>query len=202
MQGLGGLTPGLGRGATMSGNKADAPADPSPIKYGKLGPDASTPTADTFSAPAAGLYQLVAIGGGGYVGTPGGTLTSGGGGALGIITRRLRRGDVVSLLLGNTYGDTSNNNDTVLTFPDGSVARARGGKNGGNGYQGGTASGFDINVSGSQGGPTNTAGGEAGYYGPFGGGAHPAPGHGGRNLSGGFQAFATPGRVTITYVEA
>lgn len=196
MQGLGGLAPGLNRGATMSGNKALGFTDPSPTKYDKLAViNISPPTLDTFTAAAAGLYQFAAIGAGGLVVSA----TSGGGGALGIITKRLRRGDVVAIQLGCAAGDSLAKNDTILMFPDGSVATAGGGKNGNNGSQGGVATGFDVNVQGSPGGAGVPVGGVSGAFGPFGGGSHPAAGHGSDNVGVSLTGYPMPGRVTINY---
>lgn len=199
MQGLGGLAPGLKRGATMSGNKNDGSALPSmpSVKFDKLGAigTATQPTY-IFAAPVAGIYEFLAIGGGGILADS----TSAGGGSLGIIRKYLTRGASVSMLLGNGYDDTVNN--TVITFPDGSTATAGGGKDKIHGSGGGVATGFDISVPGGNGGSGVPAGGAAGAYGDLGGGAHPAPGHGSSNNGTGVAGYPMPGRVTITYVGA
>lgn len=199
MQGLGGLAPGLKRGATMSGNKNDGSALPTmpSVKFDKLGA-ISTPTQPSyvFTAPVAGIYEFVAIGGGGAMADS----TSAGGGSLGIIRKYLTRGASVSILLGNGWNDTANN--TVVTFPDGSIATAGGGKDKIHGSGGGVATGFDISVPGGNGGSGVPAGGAAGAYGDIGGGGHPAPGHGASNSGVGVVGIGMPGRVTITYVGA
>ena len=164
MQGLGGLAPGLGRGATMSGNRP-ASGSNTPLAYILAGMSFD-PLSATYTVVKAGRYRIVAWGGGGTR-----VSSDGGGGGLAIKDVRLSLSSAVSITVGSAAGAASSRNNTSVTLPDGTTILANGGVN--DGGAGGTASGGDINVSGS-------VGGQAGSYDVYvGGAAAQNPGGGG-----------------------
>lgn len=179
MQGLGGLAPGLNRGASMSGNRASDAGSAFPIVFTQdgYGNNGGAKITTSYSPSRSGRYQFIGWGAGAYnSGTPGG-----GGGALVVRTKRLAAGESVGIQIGSCYNGASNS-DTVFTFPDGVSSTAGGGAY--NGTTAGTASGGDINVNGTN------AGAAASYGALVGGQAnHQTPG-------GGF----TGGRATVIYL--
>lgn len=199
MQGLGGLAPGFSRGATMSGNKAGGLADANPIKFSRVGiRSADVSTSYTVDVP--GLYQFALYSRGG----DGSTNLGGGGGSLAIRTVRLRKSDVVAILL-------AYNADSTVTFPDGSVMTAGRGGNASAGVSvgpGGIATGGDVNQSGTAGSSANPNyyGGDAPSYLGFVGGLGSnspnfgsAPGGGGNGAS---QQTGSQGQVIVSFVGA
>lgn len=198
MQGLGGLAPGLKRGATMSGNKP--PTDvTTPLAYQLHGvTSGALPLTGTFVADRAGRYKVVAWGPGGARPDTGGTSNAnGGGGGLAIKTVRLNKGQSLAIEIQiPSFGVGSENNNTAVTFPDGTVMRAYTGKFSG---AAGAATGGDINVSGSPGviGSPGAAGAAASYGEFIGGAGLQSPGGGG-----GFAISFTPGvgEVLVLYL--
>lgn len=183
MQGLGGLAPGLNRGATMSGNKAGGIADLNPVKLMRVGSPSATATFN-FTATTGGLYQIVIDGPG--ASASGGT--GGGAGAKCVKTVRLRKDEVIAFSLGQP--DTTH---TTATLPDGAVMTARGSTF--TSGVGGTATGGDINLPGG-----NASGGTGGanpsYAGYFGGAANHTPGGGSSTSLGNLGASM----ATVVYV--
>lgn len=197
MQGLGGTSPGLSRGATMSGNKAGGASDPSPIKLLQAGPDftGSSGASVTFTAPKPGLYQFAAWGGGGV----GGGGAGAGGGSLAIRTVRLSLSQQVPIVVASS-GGSSTCPATTVTFTDG-VMTAGTGINAASTGLGGVASGGDINVNGADASGTN--GGAGATYGGFtGGGGATGVVNGSTPGGGGSAANVTgaAGLVVVTYV--
>lgn len=139
--------------------------------------------ARTFTAERSGRY-LIRYWGPGGCGT---TSVGGGGGAYGEVTRRLARGQQLSMDIGRPYqpGISTSPLPTRITFPGGEVVTAAGGYPGGhatNPGQGGAATGGDVNVSGSS---------ASGANGGAGGGSDDAPGGaGGLNPSGNTNTLA------------
>ena len=200
MQGLGGLAPGLKRGATMSGNKP--PTDvTTPLPYQLHGTINDGPRSGTFVADRAGRYKVVAWGPGGTRTDSNGTSgANGGGGGLAIKTVRLNKGQSLGIEIPLPSGSALNdNNNTAVTFPDGTVMRAYTGTrtNTGSLVPGGAATGGDINVSGEPGvvGAPGAAGAAASYGEFIGGGAKQAPGGGGGPLPG-----TGVGQVLVLYL--
>lgn len=155
MQGLGGLAPGLNRGATMSGNKAGGARDPYPIKFMVAGltqnQGAVAPT--SFTADKTGFYQFAAWG-------AGNTSTSAAA-SLAIRTVWLIKDQIIPIVVGSSHNSGTDYHTTV-TFPD--VAMVAQGN-------GGSATGGDVNVS--------AVGAVAGTYGGYiGGPRYCAPGGG------------------------
>lgn len=198
MQGLGGLAPGLNRGATMSGNKAGGLADVNPVKLLRVGKS----TADvsiSFLAEIPGLYQFALYSNGGN-GSPN---LGGGGGSLAIKTKRLRKSEVATILLAYNAAST-------VTFDDGSVLTAGRGGNTNPGVSvgaGGVATGGDVNLSGTSGSASGAAylGGSApSYLGFVGGQSADTPVLGNATPGGGGTGFAQqagcPGQIIVTYV--
>lgn len=163
MQGLGGLAPGLNRGATMSGNKSGT----NDGSYGVvlMRTAGGTTVSDTFTVPSAGLYRT-AIYGAGAVGPSAG----GGAGGLAIRTLRLLKDEVLPYTI-------APNDDTgtasTITFRDGVVMTA----NSPTGATGAGATGGDINLTGANGSGA-TGGAAPSYGGLVGGGAGLTPGGG------------------------
>jgi hypothetical protein len=136
-------------------------------------PSFGLPGTYTFRASRTGAYKFVAWGGGGAgMNSQGGAAWgAGGSAAYGEITKTLAAGQLVTVQVGPSNGGT-----TQLAFPDGSIATATGGSGPTSapaGGLGGTATGFDVNINGSQGatnGGTASAGG--GTSGGVGGGTN------------------------------
>ncbi len=138
----------------------------------------------TLTIPVTGRWTVVQWGAGGNSQT--GVGGGGGGGALCISERYLRRGQTVSIVIGT---------HCVVTLPDGSVITAGDGAMDAAGGVGGTASGGDINVNGSDG--TASDGGAAGSYGELRGGAGGATNAGGKSPGGGSGSFTGLGGQTM-----
>lgn len=120
--------------------------------------------AHIFEAPATGRYMFTLWGGGAVGGG-----TGGGSGAFAQKTRRLRRGETVSIVVGASAGAST------ATFIDGSVVTA----GAGTGTGGGLATGGDLNLNGSSGGTSGNAGdGGGGTAGGAGGANQGADGGG------------------------
>lgn len=117
----------------------------------------------SWACPASGKYRFVLNGGGGG-GDFGATLGGGGGGHAQKL-RKLRKGELVQIVIGAAAGVNSVGPTVTITFSDGTVVTATGGAQGGSAGGGGTASGGDINVSGSA--SSGVPGGLGGFYGAF-----------------------------------
>lgn len=161
----------------MSGNAlSGGAADQIPLKglIGGSAQDNLGPVAGNFTVPKSGTYLVAAWGGG--------ASTGGWGAALAIRTAiKLKEGDVIPYTVA-ACGGVGAGNDTTVTFPDG-VMTAGGGK-----AASSTATGGDINVSGSPGNGSTLGGNAASYLGFTGGsgGSYGTfPGGGGGN--GGFS---------------
>lgn len=152
----------------------------------------------TFTVPreGAGLWRFVAWGGGG-----GGSNEPGGGGALVIKDVYMRDGQQVPMFVGGV-GQSS-----TVTLPG--VTLVAGGGTYGSPGLGGTASGGDANVSGSN--SSGSSGGGAGSFGEYLGGAGgsgigragQAPGGGAGAFSGtGLQDMGSTGLIVAVRVKA
>jgi hypothetical protein len=124
----------------------------------------------TFTAPHAGRYTFAIWGPGGFSSGGGGGGIGGASGALSVITKRLRIGEVVAIVVGATTNST-------LTFVDGTAVTA--GK--ATTTTPGTATGGDTNVSGvANSGSNGGAAPSSGVYLGGSGATSVAPvGHGG-----------------------
>lgn len=138
MQGLGGLAPGLNRGATMSGNKhAESSPYATALSFGQT----------SWTSPASRRYLITAIGAGGGCNSGG---SSGGGGGGGLQkTVYLPKGAVLVIDVGVGLASDDNGEDTTVTLPDGTILTAGGGISGATTGAGGTATGGDLNVTGN-----------------------------------------------------
>lgn len=161
MQGLGGLAPGLNRGATMSGNKGGTDSGTHGVKLMRTA--GATTVTGTFTAPSAGLYRI-ALWGAGAVDSSGG-----GAGGLAVRTLRLFKDEQLPYVI-------APNDDTgvasAITFRDSTMTA-----NSATTTAGGTATGGDVNQTGGVG--AATVGGTApSYDGMTGGTAALTPGGG------------------------
>jgi hypothetical protein len=102
------------------------------------------PGTHTWSPPKAGYWKFVYWGGGG-----GSFSASGGSGAYGEVTRFLTPAQSVSISVGMGGHSSAAGQTTTLIFSNGLQASASGGAN--DGGAGGTATGGDVNLSGSAG---------------------------------------------------
>lgn len=168
MQGLGGLAPGLNRGATMSGNKGGTNDGSYGVKLMRTA--GATTVSDTFTAPSAGLYR-VGLYGAGAIGPSAG----GGAGALAVRTLRLQKDELLPYTI-------APNDDTgtasTITFRDGVMTA-----NSPTGATGATATGGDINLTGGNGSGA-TGGAAPSYDGLVGGSAAFTPGGGSNHPAG------------------
>lgn len=176
MQGLGGLLPGLSRGATMSGNKSAVGASfTSAIAFGQT----------SWTAPYSGYFRFTLRGGGGNA-----TASLGGGsGAAAQASCYLQKGASIACTVGNGGAAGSvDGGDTTLTLPNGVVVTAGGGKSASNGGAGGVAIGGEASTPGLP--SVSTTGGNAPDFGTFPGaptntvsGRQPGTGAGGSYIS-------------------
>lgn len=132
-------------------------------------PQQFPPGSYTFTPTVSGWWKFVLWGaGGGYSGAAGG-----GSGSYCEITKFLTTGQTVALVVGvGGYESATAPTNSTATFPDGTVATAGAGTNAG---AAGTATGGDVNLSGSASGVAGlgTGGGAAGT-GAAGGAGAPA----------------------------
>lgn len=164
MQGLGGLAPGLNRGATMSGNKGGANDGSYGVKLSRATGFFSVSA--TFTVPSAGLYQVALWGAGADNGANGG-----GAGGLAVRTLRLRKDEQLPYVIGPTddagTASTITFSDSVMTANSATTATGVG------------ATGGDVNSTGASG--AGAVGGTApAYNGYTGGGPGATPGGGGQ----------------------
>lgn len=164
-QGLGGLAPGLNRGATMSGNKGGANDGSYGVKLMRTAGLSSVSA--TFTVPSAGLYQVALYGAGGNAGASGG-----GAGALAVRSVRLQKDELLPYVIA-PWDDAGT--ASTITFRDGvmtanSATTTAGvgasGPAGGTYLTGGSGSGATGGVAPSSGGfvggnGTQTPGGGA-----------------------------------------
>lgn len=134
------------------------------------------PGSSTWTCPATGSYRFILGGGGG--GSESGAGLGGGGGSQAIKVKRVSAGETVAFSVASTISVNVAGGDTTATFNDGTVVTAGGGQRSQDGGAGGTATGGDINTSGSsRSGATGGAGATSGLYGlPGGKGAEGAGG--------------------------
>ena len=116
----------------------------------------------TWTCPKTGTYRFVQWGQGGY---GNGGAPFGGGAAQAQTVRKIAAGATVTINSDPTDG--TRGTKVTLTLPDGTVVATLGGQNSASGGAAGTASGGDINVTGSVG---VGGGGNAASYGDFTGG--------------------------------
>lgn len=146
------------------------------VRYGLTdlqSPYQFAPGSYTFTSPKGGRWKFVLWGPGG---NSGGGVDGGGSGAYVEITKTVLTGQTVALVVSSAGAATT------ATFLDGAVASA----GAGSGITGGTASGGDVNLNGSNGGASG--GSNAGTAGTGTGGG--AAGAGGAGLPGGAGAPA------------
>ena len=125
------------------------------------------PGSSTWTCPATGSYRFIRGGGGGGSESSAGL---GGGGSQAIKVKRVSAGETVAFSVASTISVNVAGGDTTATFNDGTVVTAGGGQRSQDGGAGGTATGGDINTSGSSAsGLTGGAGGTSGLYGLPGG---------------------------------
>lgn len=117
--------------------------------YSFPGPTATAAKTYSWSPPRSGYWKFVAWGAGGNALAA--DAQGAGSGAYAEKTKYLRPSDVVSISLtsSNPASASSSGGSTVLTFPDGSVVTCGGGQAASLGAAGGTATGGDVNLSGS-----------------------------------------------------
>jgi len=149
---------GLPLGATPKTSSATAPYV---VTYGDNS-GYSTTRNQTWTCPKTGTYRFAQWGQGGF---GNGSAPYGGGAAHAQTVRKIGKDETVTIAANSTSG--TRGAKITLTFPDGTVVETLGGQNSSSGGAGGTATGGDINVSGSVG---SGAGGNAGSYGNFTGG--------------------------------
>lgn len=137
-------------------------------------PPRSTP--HSFTIPQTGYWKFVAWGPGGV---SDGNMNGGGGGGYGEVTRWLGKGEVVTITSGEGAPNASN---TTIIIRTETFTATKGGT-----PAGGTASGFDVNLTGGAGG-SNGASGSPGS-GSGGGAGGPSASSGTRSGGGGAPAI-------------
>lgn len=169
MQGLGGLAPGLNRGATMSGNKGGTNDGSYGVKLMRTA--GATTVSGTFTVPSAGLYRVGLYGAGAL-----GPSAGGGAGGLAVRTLRLQKDELLPYAIApNDDAGTA----STITFRDGVVMTA----NSPTGATGAGATGGDINLTGGDGSGA-TGGAAPSYDGLVGGSAAFTPGGGSNHPAG------------------
>lgn len=193
MQGLGGLAPGLNRGATMSGNKDGAGVNGA-ISGALLLTGTSSATTGSVTATADGWAYVYAIGAGGRGSDTNGGATGGGAGAA-YRKVAVRRGDTFTVSAAKSTASGAGDSSTV-TCPDGRVVAGGGGTSSASGTPGagGVGTGGDINRRGGDG----ATGVGNGNVGPDPGGGTAGVGNGSTRAGGSASAgFGDHGEMLI-----